>query len=129
MPEVGKACDTPGDFICQSAKIARCARCSDCNFHRLPRSAYKIADVWHVRYRRLNSPAFDKCARPRDFLRSSLRIASKVDYSSWAIVSHDFLKRSSMEPGNKVDVPLRRDRQKKKKLTGMSASIGGENRL
>ena len=33
-----------------------------------------------------------------------------------------------MEPGNKVDVPHRRDRQKKKS-TGVSASIGGENRL
>ena len=29
--------------------------CSDCDFRRSPRSAYKIADIWHVRYRRLNS--------------------------------------------------------------------------
>ena len=27
-------------------------------FRQSPRSAYKIADIWHVRYRRLNSPAF-----------------------------------------------------------------------
>ena len=56
------------DFIrrsLRSAKIARCARCSDCDFRRSPRSAYKIADIWHVRYRRLNSPAFAKCARSR----------------------------------------------------------------
>ena len=71
MPEP-KSGDTLGDFICRSprsAKIARCARWSDCDFRRSPRSAYKIADIWHVRYRRLNSPAFFKCARSRDFLR------------------------------------------------------------
>ena len=34
----------------------------------------KTADIWHVRYPRLNSPVFAKCARSRDFLRSSLRI-------------------------------------------------------
>ena len=74
MPEP-KSGDTLGDFICRSprsAKIARCARWSDCDFRRSPRSAYKIADIWHVRYRRLNSPAFFKCARSRDFLRSLL---------------------------------------------------------
>ena len=49
---VAKAGDTPGDFVSRS-----------------PRSAYKIADIWHVRYRRLNSPAFAKCARSRCFLR------------------------------------------------------------
>ena len=26
-------------------------------FRRSPRSAFKIADIWHVRYRRLNSPS------------------------------------------------------------------------
>ena len=36
------------------------------------RSPHKIADVWHVKYLRLNSPAFAKCARSRDFLRPSL---------------------------------------------------------
>ena len=46
-----KAGDTPGDFI-----------------HRSPRSAYKIADIWHVRYRRSNSPEFAKSVRPCDFL-------------------------------------------------------------
>ena len=65
--------------IARSAKIARCARCSDCDFRRLPQSAYKIADIWHVRYRRLNSPTFAKCARSRNFLRSFLRIASKTN--------------------------------------------------
>ena len=87
-----KASDTLGDFIRRSprsAKIARCARCSDCDFRRSPRSAYKIADIWHVRYRRLNSPSFPKFARSRDFLRSSLRIASKVNQSGWAILSHE----------------------------------------
>ena len=80
--ENNKAGNTPGDFMPRSprsAKIARCARCSDCDFRRSPRSAYKIADIMHVRYRRLNSPAFAKCARSRDFLRSSLQIASKVN--------------------------------------------------
>ena len=100
----------------RSAKIARCARCSDCDFRRSPRSAYKIADIWHVRYRRLNSPAFPKCARSRDFLRLLLRIASKANPSGWAFLSHEFSK-----------LPHRRDRRKKS--PGVSASIGGENRL
>ena len=76
-----KASDTLGDFIRRSprsAKIARCARCNDCDSRRSQRSAYKIADIWHVKYRRLNSPAFAKCARFRDFLRLLLRIASIV---------------------------------------------------
>ena len=112
-----KAGDTPSDFIRRSprsAKIARCARCSDCDFRRSPRSAYKIADIWHVRYRRLNSPAFAKCARSRDFLRSLLRIASKANPSGWAILSHDFSK-----------LPHRPDRRKKS--PSVSALIWGEN--
>ena len=48
------------------------------DFRRSPRSAYKIADIWHVRYRRLNSLAFAKCARSQDFLSLLLRIASKA---------------------------------------------------
>ena len=90
-----KASDTLSDFIRwspRSAKIARCARCSDCDFRRSPRSAYKIVDIWHVKYRRLNSPAFAKCARSRDFLWSLLRIASKAKPSGWAILSHEFSK-------------------------------------
>ena len=58
--EKSKAGDTPGDFIGRSprsAKIARCARCSNCDFRRSPRSAYKIADMWHVKYWRLDSPS------------------------------------------------------------------------
>ena len=73
---------------------------------RSPRSAYKIVDIWHVRYRRLNSPAFAKCARSRDFLRSSLRIASEVNPSGWAILSHDFSK-----------LPHRRDRRKNRQVS------------
>ena len=114
-----KASDALGDFIRRSprsAKIARCARCSDCDVRRSPRSAYKIADIWHVSYRRLNSPAFAKCARSRDFLWSLLRIASKASPSGWAILSHDFSK-----------LPHRRDQRKKS--PAVSASIGGENRL
>ena len=114
-----KASDTLGDFIRRtprSAKIARCARYSDCYFRPSPRSAYKIADIWHVRYRRLNSPAFAKCARSRDFLRSLLRIASKANPSGWAILSHDFSK-------------LRHRRDRRKKSPSVSTSIGGENRL
>ena len=60
LPHNYKASDTLGDFIRRSprsAKIARCARCSDCDFRRSRRSAYKIADIWHVRYRLLNSPS------------------------------------------------------------------------
>ena len=116
LPE---ARDTLGDFIRRSprsVKIARCAKWSDCDFRRSPRSAYKIADIWHVRYRRLNSPAFAKCVRSRDFLRSFLRIASEVNPLGWAILSHEFLK-----------LPHRRDRRKRS--PSMSASIGGENRL
>ena len=75
----------------------------------------------------LTTIKFATRARSRDFLRSSLRIASKVNQSGWAILSHDFSKRPSMDPGrNKVEVPHRRDRRKKK-LPGVSASIGGEN--
>ena len=88
----------------RSAKTARCAWCSDCDFHRdffFPRrkSAYKIADIW----RRLNLPAFAKCARSRDILRSSIFL-------------HDFSK-----------LPHRRDRRKKS--PSVSALIGGENRF
>ena len=79
-----KDSDTLGDFI-----------------RRLPRSA-KIADIRHVRYRRVNSPAFAKCARSRDFLRLLLRIASKANPSGWAILSHEFSK-----------LPHCRDRRKK----------------
>ena len=86
--------------------------CSDCHFRRSRRSAYKIADIWHVRYRRLNLPAFAKSARSCDFLR----IASKANPSGLAILSHDCSK-----------LPHRRDRRKK--WPGVSASIGGENRL
>ena len=74
----------------RSAKIARCVWCRDCDFRRSPRSAYKIADIWRVRYRRLNSPAFAKCVRSRDFLRSLLQIASKTSPSGWVVLSHDF---------------------------------------
>ena len=88
---------------------------------------HKIADIWHVRYRRLNSPACAKCDRSRNFLRLSLRIASKMNKSDWVILSHDFSKCPSMEPGNKVEVPHRRDGRKKS--PGVSASIGGQNRL
>ena len=40
----------------------------------------------HVRYRRLNSP---NVPVPAIFLRSSLRIASKVNQSGWAGLSHE----------------------------------------
>ena len=79
----------------------------------------------------LNSLAFAKCACSRDFLRSSLRIASKVNQSGWAIISHDLAFQNappdpSMEPGNKVEVPHQADMRKKS--LGVSASIGEENR-
>ena len=96
--------------------LAMYARGNDCDFRRSPRSVYKIVDIWHVRYRRLNSPAFAKYVRSRDFLRSSLRIASKVNKSGWAILSHDFLKSPSMEPGNKVEVPHRHAPRSAKKI-------------
>ena len=110
--QTSKVSDTLGDFIRRSprsAKIARCARCSDCDFRRSPRSAYKIANIWHVRYRRLNSPAFAKCTRSRDFLRLLLRIASKANPSGWAILTHEFSK-----------LPHRHDRRKKS--PGVSAT-------
>ena len=44
-------------FYTPIAGIARCTRCSDCDFRRSPRPAYKNADTWHVRYRRFNSPS------------------------------------------------------------------------
>ena len=43
-----------------------------------------------------------KCARTRDFLCSSLRIASKFNQSGWAILSHVFSKRPSMCPGTRL---------------------------
>ena len=60
------------------SKIARCVRCGDCDFRRSPRSAYKIADIWHISYRRSNSPAFAKSTRSHDFLPFPLRFASKI---------------------------------------------------
>ena len=69
---------------------------------------------------------FTKCTRSHDFLRSSLRIASKANQSGCAILSHDFSKCPSMEPGNKVEVLHRRDRRKIS--PGVSASIGGDVR-
>ena len=62
---------------------------------------------------RLNSPAFPKCARCRDFLRLLRRIASKAKLSGWAILSREFSK-----------LPHRCDRRKKS--PGVSASIGGD---
>ena len=67
------------------------------------------------------SSAFAKCARSRDFLRSMLRIASKVNQPGWAVLSHDFSKLPSMEPRNKVEVSHHRDRRKKS--PGVSASV------
>ena len=117
--KLAKASDTLGNFIRRSrrsAKIASCAWCSNCDFRRTPRSAYKIADIWHVRYRRLNSPAFTKCARCRDFLWSLLRIASKANPSGLAILSHEIFKTATSP-------------RSAEKLPGVSRSIGGENRL
>ena len=84
-----KAVDTPSGFIRRSqrlAEIARCAQYGDCDFRRSPRLAFKIADIWSTRYRRLNSPAFAKSARSRDFLSFLLRVAGKINQSSWAVL-------------------------------------------
>ena len=104
----------------RSAKIARCARCSDCDFadHSDLRikspissmSAIKFADICQV------------CPFSRFSAGSSLRIASKVNQSGWAILSHDFSKRPSMEPGNEVEAP--HGRYRRKKSPGVSASSG-----
>ena len=92
---------TPGDFI-----------------RRSPRSVYKIADVWHVRYRRLlNSLAFAKCACSRDFLRLSLRIATKVNQSGWAILKNGGHERGKW-PGRSLGM----------KLKCQIAAIGVKNR-
>ena len=58
-------------------------RCGDCDIRQSPRSGYKIADIWHVRYRRFNSPAFAKSARSRDFLafllwESAVKLTNQV---------------------------------------------------
>ena len=68
-----KAYDTPSHFIRPSR-----------------RSAYKIVDIWHVRYQRSGSLAFAKSARCRNFLPFPLRVASKTNQPSWAILLHDF---------------------------------------
>ena len=49
----------------RSAKTTIAAPGTPGDFRRSPRSVYKIADIWHFRYRRLNSPAFAKCTRSR----------------------------------------------------------------
>ena len=67
-------------------------RCGDCDFRQSQLSGYKIAHIWHVRYRRLNSPAFTKSARSRDFLAFPLGVGRKINQSSWAILLHDFSK-------------------------------------
>ena len=55
--------------------------CGDCDFCRSPPSAYKIADIWHIGYRRLNPPAVAESARSRDFLLFPQRVASKINQS------------------------------------------------
>ena len=57
-----------------------------------PRPAYKNPDIWHVRYRRLNSRAFAKSACSRDFLPFPSRVACKTNQSSWSILPYDFSK-------------------------------------
>ena len=92
-----KAGDTPGDFIRrsrQSAKIARCVRCSDGDFRRSPRSAYKIADIRHVRYGQLNFPTFQVCLFPRFF-------TLMVNQSGWAF----YHMMTWLLSGNEIEVP------------------------
>ena len=91
-----KAGDTLGDFI-----------------RRWPRSAYKIADICNVRYRRLNSPAIAKHARSRDFLCLLLRIASKANPSGWAILSRVFKTATSPRSAKKIVRCVRINRWRK----------------
>ena len=109
--EMLKASDTLDNFIrrsLRSAKIARCARCSDCDFRRSPGSAYKIADIWHVRYRGLNSPAFVVyCCESQPI---------KPTHQVWQFYLMSFYNCHIAAIGEK-------------KSPGVSASIGGENRL
>ena len=45
------ASETLGHFVRWSTKLGRCACCGDDGFqHWSPRPAYKIADIWHVRF-------------------------------------------------------------------------------
>ena len=111
-----KASDTLGDFIRrspQSAKIARCARCSDCDYRRSPRSAYKIADIRHVRYRQLNSPAFAKCTRYRNFYIYSCESTVKPTHQVGRFYHMSFQNCHIAVIGEK-------------KSPGVSASIGGD---
>ena len=80
-----------GDFIRRprrSVKIAIAAPGTPGEFRRSRRSAYKIAK-FVAGFKPATHLAFAKCARSRDFLRSSLKIASKVNQSGWVILSHE----------------------------------------
>ena len=93
--EQSKDGNTPDDFIRRSLRSAKIVRCVNslnchCDFHRLLRLAYKMADMWRARYRQSNFPAFAKCAHSHNFLCSSLQIASKVNKLGRAIISRLF---------------------------------------
>ena len=105
------------DKIAQPDRLILLAiRSNDCRKSRERAHLAILYRFYNVRYRRLNLPAFAKCARSRDIPRSSLRIAREVNPSGWAIFLHDFSK-----------LPHRRDRRKKS--PSVSALIGGENRF
>ena len=92
-----KGNDTQGDFI-----------------RRSPRSACKIIGIWHVRYRRLNSPAFAWCAilyahRCESPDESTNEVERLVTYMKFQIGG----QKRCLEPGNKIGVANRRDRRRK----------------
>ena len=68
------------------------------------------------------------CARSRNYLRSSLQIASKVNTSGWAILSHDFLNAPQWSPGTRLKCRVASIGENKSP-GDVSASIGGENRF
>ena len=70
--QVFKAGDTPGDFK-----------------RRSPRSAYKIADIWHVRYRRASVPvpAIFYARRCKSPLKSTNQVGRFYhDFSKWFVL-------------------------------------------
>ena len=67
-------------------------RRGDCDFRQSQLSGYKIAHIWHVRYRRLNSLTFTKSARSRDFLAFPLGVGRKINQSKLGDIITWFFK-------------------------------------
>ena len=77
----------------------------------------KTADIWHVRYPRLNSPAFAKCARPRVFLRPSLQFALKSTNQVGQFYHMTFRNSHIASIGEKIAKGVRINRGRKSRFS------------